>query len=128
MEFRSNQAIYMQIGDYICENILKKRWQEAEKIPSIREMAVHMEVNPNTVMRTYTYLLEQGIVYNQRGIGYFVAAEAYHRTKKLKTREFVALALPRIFREMDLLEISVKQIEQYYESYSDAKSNTEERS
>ena len=57
MDFEKKQAIYMQIGDHICENILSGRWNEGERLPSTREMAVSMEVNPNTVMRTYTYLL-----------------------------------------------------------------------
>ena len=56
MEFLQNQAIYQQIADYICERILQQDWRIGEKIPSIREMAVKIEVNPNTVAKTYSYL------------------------------------------------------------------------
>ena len=76
MEFRENQPIYMQIADYFCNNILSTEWKQDEKIPSVREVAVIMEVNPNTAMRAYTYLQEKEIIYNKRGIGYFVAPEA----------------------------------------------------
>ena len=117
MEFRDDRAIYLQIADYICESILKKVWSSGEKIPSVRDMSVQLEVNPNTVMRTFTYLQERDIIYNQRGIGNFVAAEAYDRTLDLKTGDFVMRRLPRLFREMDLLQISLKDMERYYADY-----------
>ena len=52
MKFNRHQAIYLQIGDLICEGILEGRWAVDEKLPSVREMAMAVEVNPNTVMRT----------------------------------------------------------------------------
>ena len=117
MEFRNDRAIYLQIADHICEGVLKKVWQSEEKIPSVRDMSVQLEVNPNTVMRTFTYLQERGIIYNQRGIGYFVAAEAFARTRELKTGDFVLRRLPQLFREMDLLQISLEDIERHYANY-----------
>jgi hypothetical protein len=56
MEFRENQAIYLQIAELICERILLKQWASEDKVPSVRELAVQLEVNPNTVMRTYDFL------------------------------------------------------------------------
>ena len=53
MEFGKDQAIYLQIADLICENILSGEWAAETKIPSVRELAINLEVNPNTVMRTY---------------------------------------------------------------------------
>jgi len=75
MEFNKNQAIYLQIAEVICENILSLNWKVSEKISSVREFAAMMEVNPNTVMRTYTYLQDKGIIYNKRGIGFFVISD-----------------------------------------------------
>ncbi len=118
MIFGSNQPIYMQIGDYICENIMKKTWAEGSKIPSVREMAVDTQVNPNTVMRTYSHLQELGIIFNQRGIGYFIAEEAYSNTRKIKTIEFIESDLPIIFKKMDLLNMDIKDLENYYKEYS----------
>ena len=68
MEFKAQRAIYLQIADHVCEKILKKILQENDRIPSVREFAVSIEVNPNTIVRTYAYLEEQGIIYKQRGI------------------------------------------------------------
>jgi len=106
MDFKENQAIYLQIADLICENILAGAWKSGERVPSVRELAETTEVNPNTVMRTYAYLQDQGIIENQRGIGYFVSARAFEITMELKKKSFVSRDLPRVFRTMDLLRMS----------------------
>ncbi len=117
MEFNDNQAIYLQIAEYFCENILQKKWQEGEKIPSVREIAVKVEVNPNTAMRTFSYLQEQGIIFNKRGIGYFVADSGFKRTLQLKKEQFVKDELPKMFRNMDLLGLDFEDIHAYYQNY-----------
>ena len=68
MEFPGNQPIYLQIADNLCENILRKEWKEEDRIPSVRDLAVQFEVNPNTVQRAYTWLQEKDIIANRRGI------------------------------------------------------------
>jgi GntR family transcriptional regulator len=115
MKFLSNQAIYLQICDYICENILLKKWLPGDRIPSIREMAVNIEVNPNTVMRSYSHLQDMDIIQNQRGIGYFVSAKGYENTKKLKTKAFIEQDLPRLFRTMQLLGFKLSDLKSYYD-------------
>ena len=123
MEFSKQAAIYLQIGDHVCENILMKKWKEGDKIPSVRDMAATIEVNPNTVMRAYSYLQERGIVYNQRGIGYFVSENAYENTMILKKNDFMDNDLPQLFRKIDLLDLDFTYIVKLYEEYS--KKNTE---
>ncbi|MBA7631927.1 hypothetical protein ES703_39464 [subsurface metagenome] len=127
MEFRQNQAIYLQIADLICENILTGSWKEGDRIPSIRELSVSIEVNPNTVMRSYSYLQDLDIVYNQRGIGYFVADQAYRKTTELKKRSFINRELPQIFKTMDLLHINCDDLKDMYAARL-VKTNKEERS
>jgi DNA-binding transcriptional regulator YhcF (GntR family) len=117
MEFGSNQAIYLQIVDYMCDNILSGKWPEGERIPAIREIAVNLEVNPNTVMRSYAYLQEKNIIYNQRGIGYFVADEGVKATRQIKRVDFVQNILPRVFRTMDLLEVGFDELNQLYNQF-----------
>jgi len=115
MEFKDRQAIYLQIGEYICENILRKKWREGDKIPSIREMAVSIEVNPNTVMRTYSYLQDMGIIYNKRGIGYFVSENSYQKTLELKKKNFIDHELPQFFKTMTLLQITLDDLKDFYD-------------
>lgn len=122
MEFRQNQAIYLQIADHISERILSRTWKEGERIPSIREMSEAIEVNPNTVMRSYGYLQDLNIIYNQRGIGYFVAEDAYKKTLEQKKRSFIRRELPRIFRMMDLLHLTCEDLKVLYEENAKVKS------
>jgi len=117
MDFRTDRAIYLQIADYICEMILTEQWAAGTKIPSIRELAVDIEVNPNTVMRTYNHLQDQEIIFNRRGIGYFVAAEGLSKTKQMKQDEFISSDLPRLFRTLYVLAISIDDLKKLYDKY-----------
>ncbi|MBN2485430.1 MAG: GntR family transcriptional regulator [Bacteroidales bacterium] len=114
MDFSGSNAIYLQIADYICESILQKKWKEDDRIPSVREMAVSMEVNPNTVIRTFNYLQEKGIVYNKRGMGYYISENGYKLTLELKKQGFLQEEMPRIVKIMKLTGITIADIEKYY--------------
>jgi GntR family transcriptional regulator len=117
MEFKDKKAIYLQIAEVFCENILAKRWNEEDKIPSIRDMAIELEVNPNTAMRTYTYLQDHGVIYNKRGIGYFVSTGGYKKTLDLVRNRFIENDIPAIFRTIDLVNLSMDDIVNLYQQY-----------
>ena len=117
MEFKESQAIYLQIADHMCEQILLDKWKADDRIPSVRELAVELEVNPNTVMRTCEYLQHSEIIYNKRGIGYFVAADALKKIKLLKKERFLANELPQFFRNIYLLDIKLDELKTHYEKY-----------
>lgn len=117
MQFRESQAIYLQIADYVCEKILLKEWRPEERIPSVRELAVQLEVNPNTVMRTFEFLQQQDIIYNQRGIGYFVSASAPQQAVLYRKAEFTEKDLPQVFRNMYLLGMSPEELTPWFEKY-----------
>ena len=114
MDFVNKQPIYMQIAEYFCENILKQEWKENEKIPSVREIAVQVEVNPNTAIRAYTFLQDQGIIYNKRGIGYFVAEDGYKKALEMRKSEFVQKDLPYLFKTMNLLSLKLDDLILFY--------------
>lgn len=117
MQFRESTAIYLQIADYICERILLKQWKTDQRIPSVRELAVQLEVNPNTVMRTYEFLQGQDIIYNQRGIGYFVSTDAVKNATQYRKIEFVEKELPNIFRNMYMLGMDPDELKPRYEKF-----------
>ncbi len=125
MEFRDNQAIYMQIADLMCENVLSGAWAPGARIPSIRETAEASQVNPNTVMRTYSYLEDRGIIRNQRGVGFFLAEDAFGITRALKKETFETRELPRMFRVMDLLRIGFDELRGIYDAYRAAAAGKE---
>ncbi len=114
MDFANKQPIYKQIAGYFCENILKKEWKSNEKIPSVREIAVLVEVNPNTAIRAFTYLQDQEIIYNKRGLGYFVAEEGYNKALEMRKTEFIEKDLPYIFKTMDLIGLTVDDLIQLH--------------
>lgn len=115
MKFKEEQPIYLQIADLICENILSGRWPPGERIPSVRDAAVSMEVNPNTALRAYDYLQNLGIIYNKRGIGYFVAEDGLEKTRALKREDFFANILPNVIKTMKLVGIQYSEIERYFD-------------
>lgn len=117
MEFNRGQAIYLQIADQICENILCGKWKEEERIPSVRDFAIELAVNPNTVMRTYTLLQEKNIIVNQRGVGFFVAEGGLERTRKYMVDHFTTIDLEYTFKMMDLLKISINDLKNYHSNY-----------
>ena len=116
MDFQKQKAIYLQIADYVCEQILQGVW--TEKIPSIRELAVQIAVNPNTVTRTYAFLEEQGVIRIQRGIGYFVADHAKAHIVQLKKQEFLNETLPYCFKNMALLNLSFDDLKKLYQQHT----------
>lgn len=118
MEFADKQAIYLQIADKVCEFILTRQWTDGERIPAVREIAVMMEVNPNTANRAYDYLQNQGVIFNKRGIGYFVADNGYEKTIELKRSRFLEDDAPQFFRTMQLLGISCSELEIHFKQIS----------
>jgi GntR family transcriptional regulator len=115
MNFSKSKAIYTQISEHLCDEILKKMWIEEEKIPSIREMAVSLEVNPNTVVRSYAMLEQDGIIEMRRGIGYFVASQARSKVLNIKKEAFLNDELPNLFKAMDLLKIDIQELITLYQ-------------
>lgn len=117
MIFRDNQSIYLQIAERICDEILENKFPPGERIPSIREYAALVEVNANTVVRSYEWLQQQEIIFNKRGIGYYVAPEGKHRIKALRRERFFRDELPLFFNRLYTLGITVDEIDARYTDF-----------
>ena len=110
MIFKESRPIYLQIADRICDEIQQQVYQEDERIPSVREYASMVEVNANTVMRSFDYLQQTEIIYNKRGVGYFVAPTARKRIMQLRKDLLFKEDLPEFVSKMKALGISVQEI------------------
>lgn len=88
MRFDTEKAIYLQIADHVMEKILKKEWLAEQKILSVRDLGGELEVNPNTVMRAYDLLQQQEIIYNKRGLGFFIAKDAKKKSGQNEKEAF----------------------------------------
>lgn len=117
MQFNDNQPIWLQIYDHVCRAIVSGKWPEAERVPSVRELAAALQVNPNTVMRAYEKLEGDALVVNRRGIGFFVAEGARHKTHGVQRREFLSEQLPALFRRMKELGVEMDTIQECYRTY-----------
>ncbi len=117
MEFDQHKPIYLQIADAICERILTGIWPEGGRIPSVRECGISLEVNPNTVARSYDELSTDGIIHNKRGIGYFVSPGARDIIRGRQRSSFITEELSEVFRKMDILGISIDDISSLYHKY-----------
>lgn len=105
MEFRDNKPIYLQISDVICEKILSGELKAEDRLMSVREYGALIGVNPNTMMRTYEKLTDDGVIYNKRGIGYFVCPDARKTVLANERKSFMDNELPAILKRIQLLEI-----------------------
>jgi len=116
MEFSEPKGIFQQIADQIRERILEGEWQAGERIPSIRELAIDLGVNPNTVTKSYQALLDRTIIENQRGRGYFVDTNAMATILGEMKTELVRDELPRLFRAMRILDIGIDELATYFDN------------
>lgn len=74
-EFNGKSPIYIQIMDLVKKDIVTDKLKCGDKLPSVRDMAGNLKVNPNTLQRAYQELERLGIVYTQRGMGTFVVED-----------------------------------------------------
>lgn len=110
MTFNNDKAIYLQMADRLCDEILAGTYSDDDRVPSVREYAVEMEVNTNTAVKAYDTLARDGIIYNRRGMGYFVTAGASAQILNSRRRAFMHNALPDMFRQMRLLGIAIDDV------------------
>ena len=112
MDFKKQKPIYLQIADTLCERIMAGEWSVDERVPSVRDVAAKIGVNPNTVMRTFDYLQQSEIIYNRRGVGYFVAEHAAEHIQQINRMYFVNEELPYFFQRMNMLGITLDDLRQ----------------
>ena len=116
MEFKNQKPIYLQIADHICDRILLGEYGEDERLPSVREFAAEVEVNVNTVTRTFEYLQQNEVVASRRGLGVFVMPGARERVYAMRRAEFFKVQLPEVFALMDTLGISMEEVATQYDA------------
>ncbi len=123
MEFHELKPIYKQIIDTIGERVLTCQWKEGERVPSVRDFAAELGVNPNTVMRAYEHLQRYDVLQNSRGIGNFVCKNARAKIMEMRKTDFINNQLPTVFRQIDILGIPWQQIDELYRSRNNKENN-----
>ncbi len=123
MDFKENKAIYLQIAERICDEILLEKYKPEERVPSVREYAAIVEVNFNTVMRTFEHLQFLEIIYNKRGIGYFVSTGAKDIIIRLRKATFLEDEIYDFFKQIYTLDIPMDEVAEMYSRYSKEQQN-----
>lgn len=106
----STGGIYVQIAEFGIEQVLSGAWADGERIPSVRQLAAEAGVNPNTIMHAYDHLKEMDIIETQRGRGFFVRSDGQNRAVALRRRQFIETEVPRLRRNLDLLNIGLEEL------------------
>ena len=114
MIFSNDKPIYIQMADRLMDEILSGKYQDDDRIPSVREYSVLLEVNTNTAVKAYEQLAREEIIYNKRGLGYFVTKGAKKQILKARKQEFMKERLPELFRQMQLLGITLEDVKSEY--------------
>ena len=114
MEFNAHKPIYLQICDQLYGQILSGELKAEDRLLSVRDLGIELGVNPNTIMRSYETMTASGIIYNNRGIGYFVAENAKDLVLNEMKNEFINNELPQVIKKMKLLGISMDEISNLY--------------
>lgn len=115
MIFKAEKAIFLQIADRLCDEILAGNYAADDRVPSVREYAVLLEVNTNTMVRAYEQLARDEVIYNKRGQGYFVAPDAPEAIRRRRLDTFRKETLPSLFREMQLLGLDINEVTRAWE-------------
>lgn len=117
MQFDNTQPIWAQIYELLLTHIADGEWREEERVASVRELGATLAVNPNTVMRAYERATDEQLIYNRRGIGYFVSVGARERAATLLRQRFEREQLPSIFRSMQRVGITAEEFVSLYKNY-----------
>jgi GntR family transcriptional regulator len=101
IDSRDARPIYAQIEHALRAAIAAGRLRVGDRLPTVRELAVDLRVNANTVARVYSDLERSGVLETRRGVGSFIAATADRaRSTERKTRELAAFAT-RVLADAD---------------------------
>ena len=113
--FDERSPIYEQIVTQFCRGLIRGELQLSERIPSIRELAMQLKVNTNTVQRAYQEMERRGLIFSKRGTGYFIA-EGENMVLEIKT-EMVKDTVARFIEEMRALGYDDSQIKSEIVNY-----------
>ena len=110
MTFDDNKPIARQIVEYCWLQILSGKWAPESRIPSTKDLAVNLGVNPRTVMKAYDELAEEEIIFQRRGMGYYTNADAPARIMEKRRNNFVNETVPAFRKLMEELRFTPEEI------------------
>lgn len=109
-DFHASQPIFVQIRQRLIEMILRRQVSEGDALPSVRQIAADLSVNPLTVTKAFEALVDIGVVEKRRGLGMFVATGARPTLLAHEREKFLKEDWPRIAAQIKALDLDVKDL------------------
>ena len=109
-DFHTSQPIFVQIRQRLTEMILRGAVAEGEALPSVRQIAAELSVNPLTVTKAFEALVDIGVVEKRRGLGMFVTAGARAQLLTHEREKFLKDDWPRIKTQIAALQLDLKSL------------------
>ncbi|MBN6886527.1 DNA-binding transcriptional regulator YhcF (GntR family) [Cytobacillus horneckiae] len=106
-----NKPIFQQIREMIEDDIVNGELKEGEQVPSTNQLVAHYKINPATVLKGFTQLVDAGILYKKRGVGMFVAVGAYQTLRETRKQVFQEQYVWSMLQEADKLGITVEEVQ-----------------
>ena len=110
INLESEKPIYLELSNWIEDNILSLTFKEETQIPSTTELSVSFKINPATALKGISILVDQGIIYKKRGIGMFVNEGAVEKICKKRKQDFFEAYINSLLLEAKKLRISKDEI------------------
>ena len=110
MIFKDGQPIYVQIAERLCDEILSGSYAPDTRVPGVREYSALLEVNANTTVKSYDLLSQRGVIYQKRGMGYFVSEGAAQHILEERRGELLQKKIPELVKQMQLLRVKVADV------------------
>ena len=107
----------MQLADWLMDEILAEHYHSDERAPSVRDCAARSQVNANTAVRAYEYLENAGIIYNRRGLGYFVSTDAAKIIVETRRKEFFSNEMTYFFSRLRSMGMTADDLARHYTDY-----------
>ena len=123
----NGKAIYLLIADKIIDDILSGKLHPGDRLLSVRDYAAEVQVNHNTVMRAYDHLSLREVIFNRRGVGFFVSDNAPAIAENLRSSQLLGKEIDKVFRQLHLLGVSPEELAEKYRNYIENNSDKEEK-
>ncbi|MCH8861312.1 MAG: GntR family transcriptional regulator [Proteobacteria bacterium] len=109
-DWKEDQPIYRQLRDKVASAILEGSLKEGEALPSVRNVAMEMQINPLTASKAYQELVSQELVEKRRGLGMFVIEGARAKLLQGERKRFLEEEWPEIVARIQALEMDIDDL------------------
>ncbi|MDE5966619.1 MAG: GntR family transcriptional regulator [Lachnospiraceae bacterium] len=116
--------IFIQVAQWLEDEILKGHILEEEQVPSTNQFAAVYRMNPATARKGFSLLVEEGILYKKRGIGMFVSTGAKEKIRKRKRERFIRESVALLMQEAEKLGITGDEVIEIIQGYMEKAADT----